>query len=702
MAAGATCPKGTRRAGFAAFIGDEDGAVAVVAGLAIPVLLGFTGLALEYGQMLVVRAEAQRTADLASHAGAVAYARNGDTDQMVEAATGVARLNGFSASEIAVALDSSVSAASGGAVRATITTPKPLYLPSLVGGDSSVDVTASAVAGALKGNPACVQALDPDGSGVALAGATELQADNCAVASNAEVVAPCGTSIVTASLSYDSASAPDTGSCNTIRTPEGDAAQMSRRPTSDPLEGSEARSLAEAQMTRTAALSDPDPDLDDMQVANGPDIHFGWSQGETIAQAEAIGCSASFASSNNEWTLSCPGLSTVNLGSITIGGGLNLNVNPGASQNVVYNISGSIRNTANRMTFAGGAYNVGQDILAEGSSVTEFGPGSFRIAGSIRNDGNRMTFGDGTYDVGRGLVTLGGSVTSFGAGTYRIGRSDTDCDGARYSICNFSRLTFDGPGDFILPGGVRNGDGAVLTLGTDTGNSFRFGGSSDGDAISIGGGSQTYMGDAEGGLFEVAGGIDGGGGGSCLVVPAAELHEINGSIDASGAIRFGAGLYAINGYMHMGNNGGGSASCGGETISIEAPDTTFLVSAAGAEPAGSECAGQAFCVTAGYSDVRFTAPQSGPFTDLAFVGPLDPSNNAGALFAGGAGGSEVSGAFYFPNGPITLSDGASAGAGEDGCLQLIGAEVSMSGGTSVASRCDLPAAAAQGRVVLLK
>ncbi|WP_104017259.1 TadE/TadG family type IV pilus assembly protein [Roseovarius nitratireducens] len=656
-AAGAIRARGVCLARFAAFIKKENGAVAVIAGLAIPVLLGFTGLALEYGQMLVVRAEAQRTADLASYAGAVAYAQNGDTGPMVDAATGVARLNGFSASEIVVVLDTSFPTASGTAVRATITTPKPLYLPSLLGGDTSVDVTASAVAGALGGEPACIQALDSNGSGITLSGGAMLQADECAVASNAEVAAPCGTSIITASLSYDSANAPDTGGCNTIRTPEGDAARMVRRPTPDPLEDLEAIVLARDQMAATAMLSPPG----DVVVAAGPDVDFGWNSQRTINQAEAVGCTASLTSADSIWTFSCPGQTTVNLGNVTLGGGLTLHFNPGGAATTTYNLSGSIDNGGDRMSFAGGTYNVAD-----------------------------------------GINTGGGSVTEFGAGTYRIGRSDKRCNGDLYSICNTSELTFEGPSEFVLPGGVRNSGGASLTLGTGNGNSFRIGPSSSGDAISTGGGAETIMGDADGGVFEVAGWIDGGSGGSCLVLSSAELHEIKGSVIASGAVRFGAGLYVIDGYMHLGGNGGGTAPCGGETISIEAEDTTFLISANGPEPSGGRCRDEAFCVTSGYSDVHFTAPQTGPFADLAFVGPLDPSRYQGALFAGGAGDSVVSGAFYFPNGPITLSGGASASGSDGECLQVIGAEISMSGGTSVASECNLPGAATQGRVVLLR
>ncbi|SEP18865.1 Putative Flp pilus-assembly TadE/G-like [Salinihabitans flavidus] len=647
---------------LADFAKREEGAVAVIAGLAIPVLLGFAGLALEYGQNLVVRAEAQRTADLASHAGAVAYARTGSTGPMVDAARGVARLNGFGDDEIVVELDLSFSTASGGAVRATITAPQQLYLPRLVGGDASVDVVASAVAGAMRGAPACIQALDPDGSGINLSGGTSLHADECGVASNAEVTVTCGASIITKALSYDSDKSPVKGNCETITAPDGSTPQIVRRPSSDPLAESNAIQLAREQMSRTAALAPSDG----VTVAAGPNVTFGWDQGATMAQAVAVGCSATFASSNSEWTFSCPGQTSVNIGNVLLEGGLRLRFNPGASQGFVYNISGRITNSGAYMDFAGGTYNVAQ-----------------------------------------GIYTGGGATTEFGAGTYRIGRSNQSCNGARYSICNTSKLMFNGPSEFVLPGGVRNEGDAVMTLGTGTGNSFRFGPSSNDDAISMGGGSQLYMGDVddsvfEHGVFEVAGWIDGGGGNSCLVIPAADLHEINGSIVASGAIRFGAGIYAIDGYMHLGGNGGGSSSCRGEIVSVEAIDTTFLISANGVEPGNWGCRDQSFCVSSDYSNVQFRAPLTGPFADIAIVGPLDASRREGATFRAGASDGVVTGAAYFPNGPITLSGGASASGGDGGCLQIIGAEITLTGGASLASDCEFSGAGTIAQVAILR
>ena len=59
----------------------------------------------------------------------------------------------------------------------------------------------------------------------------------------------------------------------------------------------------------------------------------------------------------------------------------------------------------------------------------------------------------------------------------------------------------------------------------------------------------------------------------------------------------------------------------------------------------------------------------------------------GAAFAEGAANTSLSGAFYFPQGAITLSGGASVGGGSGQCLEMIGTQVTLSGGTAVASNC---------------
>ncbi|MEJ1992711.1 MAG: hypothetical protein P8X50_13725, partial [Maritimibacter sp.] len=58
----------------------------------------------------------------------------------------------------------------------------------------------------------------------------------------------------------------------------------------------------------------------------------------------------------------------------------------------------------------------------------------------------------------------------------------------------------------------------------------------------------------------------------------------------------------------------------------------------------------------------------------------------GYISAGGS--SRLSGVMYFPNDPIKLDGGASlGGSSETDCLQIVGSEVTMDGGPSVASEC---------------
>jgi hypothetical protein len=82
------------------------------------------------------------------------------------------------------------------------------------------------------------------------------------------------------------------------------------------------------------------------------------------------------------------------------------------------------------------------------------------------------------------------------------------------------------------------------------------------------------------------------------------------------------------------------------------------------------------------------APTTGTNAFLAVIGPVSSSNPASALLTEGASNTTISGAFYFPNGPLTLSGGASIGNQAGQCLQIVASQISLSGGTSAtASNC---------------
>jgi hypothetical protein len=74
---------------------------------------------------------------------------------------------------------------------------------------------------------------------------------------------------------------------------------------------------------------------------------------------------------------------------------------------------------------------------------------------------------------------------------------------------------------------------------------------------------------------------------------------------------------------------------------------------------------------------------------------------SGATFSEGAIGNSLSGAFYFPSAPITLSGAGSVGSGAGQCLELIGSTISLSGGSALASTCSGLAGSASGGAVVL-
>ncbi len=383
-------------------------------------------------------------------------------------------------------------------------------------------------------------------------------------------------------------------------------------------------------------------------VTAGGNVDFAYSTSSTQSQLTADGCSGTFSS--NTWTVTCSGRTSYNFGAITTGGGITVAFNTGGASTNTYNFSGSINMT-----------------------------------------GTAITFGPGTYNIAGGLFTGGGTTTTFGAGTYNIGKAATGCsDGVKYSICNTGTLLkFLGPAKFTLQGGVYNNGGSKLVMGdSGTGNSFNIGPASSGNAMWLGGGAFTQLGDATdaGSVFQMVGNFwVPSGGGSCTYLPAASQHDIQGSFLTAGGTVLGSGVYTITGYMDLGGTAGGDVSCNGATVGLSGANVTIVLGGS-TLPSSGTCSGQAFCLAAGYNNVSLTAPGGSATTaGLVVVGPT--SATGGAAFAEGAANTSLSGAFYFPQGAITLSGGASVGGGSGQCLEMIGTQVTLSGGTAAASNC---------------
>jgi Flp pilus assembly protein TadG len=631
---------------------DCAGAVGIVAAVALPAVIGVSSLVGEYGYVLLVKTENQRVADAAAYAGAIAYNASGTSTAMTNAADAVASLNGVASSNVSASLVNSPTGDGNQAVQVQITTDVPVYLAQVVGAKTTVPVAATSSAELNAKSSPCVLALSGSGGGVTLSGGTSINTSQCTVGSNTNIAVPCGTSITTISAAYSgSVSEPCTG----IKTSAGAAAPLAKRSSADPLAGTSQVKAAYSGLSAASGLMGPFGP----QVPTGGDIDFGYDPSQTLPQIAADGCSGSFNNSSNVWTVTC-GSGTRNFGAISLHGGITVN-------------------------FA----------LGDPSTNT------YTFSGLVDNGGSALNFGPGAYQLAQGLMTEGGSSTTFAGGSFWFGMSNKNCaSGGNYSICHKgSSLTFGGPSTFVIGSGVYNGGGGSLSFGSGTANSFQVGPSTDGYALNMQGGADTILADATGvsSLFQVKGEIYSSGGG-CTVLSAASEHDINGSMDMSGALLLGSGPYYVTGYVSIGGNGGGNATCAGSTFGVQGTNVTLVIGGS-TVPKNGGCQSEAFCITAGYSTVNLTGPSSGSLAGLAVVGPQ--SNSNGALFTAGASNTTLSGALYFPNGPIAMSGGAGLGGGTGQCLEIIGSEVSMSGGAAAASNCQALSSSNAGSSILL-
>jgi hypothetical protein len=606
---------GVRRIGFRlgpGMLRERRAAIALIACVVITTLVSVAALAVDLGNTYLTGVANQRFADSASFAGALVYSSSSSTSDMTSAVSNLATLNGLASGAASASVINSPTKDGNSAVQVTVTTSAPLYLAEVFQSTNTVSVASTAVAEIKPNAAACIIALLTSGSGITLSGGTSIDAPHCAVASNSTstLTVPCGTSITTNTLDYNSSAAP-VQDCDGGIT----AGTKVKALTANPLASNAIVAAAFSHVTSVASLTGPSGPT----VPNGTSVTFIYGSSSTVTSAlSTIGCSGTY--SQPTWTVTCPAGGTYKFGTITVNGGVALN----------FAVSGSSSNT-------------------------------YDFSGAINASGSGANFGPGTYNVAGGIFTGGGSTTTFGAGTYNIGKGTISCNGSDYSICNTgSSLTF-GAGTYTIAGGINNACGTLSIGAGSSANSFTIGPGSAGYAINTAGGTTTTFGNMASGTFQAVGNITTGGG-STLTISSATAHDLNGAISLSGGATLGSGTYSVAGNVALGVGGGGGTVTGS--------GITIVTS-------GS------FTVTAGYSNVTFTAPTSGSLEGLVVAS----SGTGGATIAEGASGTSMSGVFYFPSGPVTLSGGATLGNGDGQCLELIGTRIALSGGSVVGSTC---------------
>jgi hypothetical protein len=646
------------------FTGEERGAISILGAFLLVAVIGVSALALEYGHGLLQRVEDQRVADLAAYGGALVYGSTSSSTSAASAASNIAALNGIS-SGVSPSVVTSPTGDGNDAVKVTVTTNVPLLLARVLTTNTTLPVSATAYAEIKANAPGCIIALNGAGTGVTVTGGATVSAPGCAVASNASVTAhACSNTITTETIDYDGAAPSPTCA---FQTSGGSTPPINKVAVSDPLApasgspGSTEVTNATARISTVASIASPSV----TSPTGGSAVAFGSSKVNTPPLP--TNCTDVYASSAH--TVTCTGTGPFNFGSMT--GGTSVTIN-NTSSGATYNFSGLIdTNTSNTLTFNGGS--------------------------------------NATYNMGGGIYAHGSGGMSFSAGTFNIGAVATtsDCNSkSNYSIClkGSGNLTFGGPSAFTLAGGIyQDASGmpgsppTALSLGYGSStNSFSIGKGSDGYSLNEANGA-TLFGDATGtgDLFQTAGNLATSGG-TCVAVSAAAEHDINGSIDASGGLSLGSGIYTVNGYVALGNASGGDVSnCPtvGTTTGLNALGVTLVVSGASTVSCKG-VASSAFCLGAGFSTVNLTAPTSsstlGSSTaNLAVIGPTSSSNNDVAAFTTGATNTRVSGAFYFPNGAVTMSGAATLHDTVDSgaCLELIGSQVTVGNGAAAGTTC---------------
>ena len=651
----------------------------------LPVIIGMVALVAEFGSGLLTRVENQRVADLAAFAGAIAYSSSSSTTTMNSAIAKVAALNGLPSSAVNGSLVTSPTGSGNQAVSVTVSSTNLLLLAPILGAHSGLAIAAAAQAEISTQASGCVLALSGSGTGVTLSGGTTLTAAGCAVSSNTSVSVPCGTTVTTKSVTYNSSAAPSQP-CSGIQPPSGTASvKIVKKSTTDPLAGNAAVASAVGRLATVAAYTAPSGPT----VSNSPagkSIDFAYDQSSTQNQATAAGCSATWNSGSSTWTLTCPSGRTYNFNAITVGGGIKLNFNTAGSASTTYTFKSALT-TKDTTVFGPGTYTFLGDVVTNGT--TTFGAGTFSFGGTLTTNGT-TTFGAGTFTMAKGLTLGGGATTTFGAGTFTMGASTAACaGGGTYSICNpGTALTFGGPSTFVLAAGINTSGAALTTLGSGTTNSYTIGAGSTGDAINLTGSAKVLLADAIGTTFKAIGNLNMPGGGMCLGLPAATEHDIKGFLSASGGVVLGAGKYTVTRYVALGATGGGNVTCWGNSVGVSGTNVTLTIGGSSNVSCGYyPVTTSSFCIGAGYSSVTLAAPATGTYAKLAVIGPTSTSNTTGAAFTAGASGTSISGALYFPNGPISMSGGANLGGGSGQCLQIIASQITLNGGSAAASSC---------------
>lgn len=172
-----------------AFLDSRRGAIVVMAALLMPIMVGAIGLGVEVGLWFQQKRSLQTAADAAAIA-AVYESLEADADSYsVETeATADAVRNGFDSSADTITVSNPPSSgaytADNAAYEVSLSKSATLLFAGFLMNQSSISISARAVARATASGEACVLSLDTSNTGVEVTGSGDITFDGCQVASN--------------------------------------------------------------------------------------------------------------------------------------------------------------------------------------------------------------------------------------------------------------------------------------------------------------------------------------------------------------------------------------------------------------------------------------------------------------------------------------------------------------------------------------
>lgn len=659
---------------------DLTAGVTTLGVLALPAMIGATGLTVDVSRGYQQKVTNQRAADMAALAAATAYKANASTALLQPTAADMVRVNGLTGTTTTADLVNNYPTTGQTSIKVTVTRPVPFYLASVVGLTGSFNVNAvsyAQIGGTAAASAPCYLALSTSTTAINMSGGATISAPNCSIAAvgginqgatsmsakdvisgGSNVVVDYGSLSVTGNLFYS----------NNFTFPNWNtavpaAAKRKKQATTlaDPWASNADRTAAVALIgtfTAVPALTSP--------TTSGQGA---WSLNSSTATTP--GATTTYNSASNAWVVAAKTPCTYNITSISLSGDRKLIFPSGCN---VYVHNGVTTSGSTQIQWGNNNVYINGNVSSGASAGMTFGTGVLWIGSGTHSFSGPHTKGDGDVTMAGNVTVTGGSSFSFGDGNHFFG-SLTLGGGTNVKM---------GAGNFQANTGVAISGDSIVALGN--GNVLLGKNATTNNAIDLDGSARFMMGN---GTFSANGNIDTEGG-SRLVFGATTNHYINGNMNIRGSALFGAGRYTINGNFVNGT--------GGTTWPYTSPYTgvTYGSAFSGYDMGGTDVT---FVMSgtlnlAGGAKSYLVAPSSttsgGAIAELLLTSTTTTATswNAGSSNAFG-------GALHLPGSAVTMSGGNTTVA-TGNCFSLIASTITISGGAQTGTSCTAMAGAFSG------